>query len=150
MLIRKPGFKVFIVNLKDFNWVIKPSWKLAPDISIDFKTVVSFKYHKFFDVFSCQKSDKISFFRAYNYHISLKKGTKLFFSPLYNISRKKNEKFCKYLFDNSDKRFIRASQSPVASPIFFYKSLEKAYNFMSTIRVLMLLQLKIDIFCFLL
>lgn len=119
MLIKKPGHKVFTVNLRDLDQVVKPPWKPALDTSIDPSTIVLLEYHKFFDVFSCQKLGKIFPYRAYNHHISLKKGTEPLFGPLYNISREENEELCKYLFENLDKGFIRASQSPTASSVLF-------------------------------
>ena len=119
MLTRKPRHKVFTVNPKDLDWVHKLFWNPALDINIDPKIVVLSKYYEFFDKLFCQKSDEIPFYRAYNYHISLKERTKPFFGPLYDMSREKNEELCKYLFDNLDKGFIRASQSLSASPVLF-------------------------------
>lgn len=122
MLTRKLRHKVFTVYFKNLNWVIKPLSKPTSDTSIDLETIILFKYHKFFNVFSCQKSDKISFYRAYNYYILLKKETEPFFGPLYGMSCKKNEELYKYLFDNLDIGFIRAGQSLTASSVFFTKT----------------------------
>ena len=119
MLTKKPRHKVFTVNLRDIDLVLKPTWKPSPDISIDPSTFVLLEYHKFLDIFFCQKSDEISSYGAYNHYIPLKERTEPFLGPLYGMSRKDNEKLCKYLLENLDKRFIRASQSFVASPFLF-------------------------------
>ena len=109
MLTKKPGHKVFTVNLKDLDQVFKPFWQPALDTSIDLSTIIPSEYHEFLNVFSRQKSDEIPLYGAYNYYIPLKEGIKPPFGPLYNMSHKKNEELCKYLLENLDKGFIRAS-----------------------------------------
>ena len=121
MLTKKPGHKVFTVNLRDLDRVVKPPWKPAPDTSIDPSTVVLLEYHEFLDVFSRQKSDEIPPYGAYNHHIPLKEGTEPPFGPLYGMSREENEELRKYLLENLDKGFIRASQSPATSPVLFVR-----------------------------
>lgn len=92
-MTKKPQYKVFTINFKDIYYVIKLPKKLIPDISIHYSIIVSLEYHEFFNVFSYEKSDKISLYKAYNYHILLKKGTKYLFDPLYNISSEKMKSF---------------------------------------------------------
>lgn len=119
MLTRKPGHKVFTVNLRDLDRVVKPPLKAAPDASIDPKTAVPSEYHEFLDVFSRQKADELPPYGVYYHHIPLKEDTEPPFGPLNGMSREENEELRKYLLENLDKGFIRASQSPAASPILF-------------------------------
>ena len=119
MLTKKLRYKKFIVNFRNLNWVIKLSSQPTSNISIDPKTIIPSKYLKFFNVFSCQKSDKILFYKAYIYYILIKKETELFFGSLYNMNYKKNKKLYKYFFDNLDIKFIKADQSSAALLVFF-------------------------------
>lgn len=66
------------------------------------------------------------------------------------MSHNKNEELRKYLFENLDKEFKRASQSPIESSVYLYKNLEEAYNFVSTITTSMPLLFRINIFYLLL
>lgn len=81
--------------------------------------MVPLEYHEFLNVFSQKKSDEISPHGPYNYHIRLKEGTKPPYDPFYRMSCEENEELCKYLLENLDKRFIKASQSPATSPVLF-------------------------------
>lgn len=45
------------------------------------------------------------------------------------MNHKKNEELCKYLFENLEKGFIRASKSPAASPILFILKLQGGLRF---------------------
>lgn len=57
MFIKKLDHKVFTINFKDFDWVVQPPYKFTLNTSIDLKTIIFFKYQKFFNIFSYQKSD---------------------------------------------------------------------------------------------
>lgn len=129
IFIKNPGHKVFTINLRDLDWVVKPLWKLASDTNINPKTIVLSKYHEFFNDFSYQKSDQIPLYGTYNYQISLKEGTKPLFGLLYGMSYKKNEELCKYLFENLNKGFIRASQFFTALSIFFVQKPQRGLQF---------------------
>ena len=48
-------------------------------------------------------------------------GTQLPADSLYEMSRDELEVLKKYLEDNLNKRYIRASSSPAAAPVFFVK-----------------------------
>lgn len=75
ILTKKPRYKIFTINLQDFDKVLNFSWKSALDTNIDSKTVILSKYHTFFNVFSYQKVDKIPGHKPYNHYISFKKKT---------------------------------------------------------------------------
>lgn len=81
--------------------------------------MVSLEYHEFFNIFFQTKSDKILSHRPYNHYIELKKGTKSPYKLLYRMSHEENKELHKYLFENLDKKFIRVSQSPIASSVLF-------------------------------
>lgn len=57
MFIKKLDYKVFTINFRDFDWVVKSPYKFTLDTSIDLKTIIFSKYQKFFNIFSYQKSD---------------------------------------------------------------------------------------------
>jgi hypothetical protein len=77
-------------------------------------------------VFSKSKSDKLPLHRLYNHKIELKGDNTLGYSLLYKITTAELETVKKYLINNLDKRFIKASQALYAAPVLFVKKLNKS------------------------
>ena len=89
---------------------------------IDFKIVMSEKYHDFLNVFSKQKTDKFLSHRKYDHRIELEKEKK---APnrafLYRMSKQKLELVKIYLEKHFDKKFIAISSAFFAFSILFAK-----------------------------
>jgi hypothetical protein len=79
------------------------------------------EYHDLLEVFSREDSNKLPERRAYDHKIELEDGKQHRFGPLYSMSQDELRVLRKYLDDNLSKGFIRASTSPVASPVIFVK-----------------------------
>jgi hypothetical protein len=72
-------------------------------------------------VFSKSKSDKLPLHRLYDHKIELKGDNTLEYSLLYKITTAELEIVKKYLINNLDKGFIKASQALYAAPVLFVK-----------------------------
>jgi hypothetical protein len=77
-------------------------------------------------VFFKSKSDKLSPHRLYNHKIELKDNNTLEYSLLYKITIAKLKTVKKYLINNLDKGFIKASQAPYTAPVLFVKKPDKS------------------------
>ena len=89
--------------------------------NIDPATILKPDYYEFLPLFSRQEANKLPPYRLYDHHISLLLGKTPLFGPLYGISREENKELWKFLKENLDKGFIRASQSLTVSLIMFVK-----------------------------
>lgn len=76
-------------------------------------------HHQFADVFDASAADKLPPHRPTDHTFELKPGTTPPAGPLYNMSIEELQVLRKWLAENLDKGFIRASQSPAASPVLF-------------------------------
>jgi hypothetical protein len=80
-------------------------------------------------VFSKSKSDKLSLYRLYDHKIELKGNNTLRYSLLYKITIAKLKTVKKYLINNLDKGFIKASQALYAAPVLFVKKPDRSLRF---------------------
>jgi hypothetical protein len=80
-------------------------------------------------MFSKSKSDKLPLHRLYNYKIKLKNDNALRYSLLYKITTAKLKTIKKYLINNLDKGFIKASQALYTALMFFVKKPDKSLRF---------------------
>ena len=97
------------------------------DKNINPATILLPKYHKFLNLSSRKLAKTLPPHReGVDHHIKLIPGKTPPFGPLYNITRKENEELRAWLNENLIKGFIRASQSPAASPVLFIKKVNKA------------------------
>jgi hypothetical protein len=78
-------------------------------------------YYEFLLVFDQQETNKFLPYREYNYKIKLLLGKLLPAGPLYNMLEDELLVLRKFLEENFSKGFIRASLSPIASPVLFAK-----------------------------
>jgi hypothetical protein len=114
-LARRRGYEICAVSIADIDKA------LAVKKHTDPLTKVPPKYHDLIDVFSRENSDKLPVRRLYDHKIELIKGKQHGFGPLYGMSQDELKVLRKYLEDHLSKGFIRASSSPVASPVIFVK-----------------------------
>ena len=114
-LARKPGYHIFAASMADIEKALEPKKEVDP------LTILPEEYHEFIDVFSRKESDILPPHRPYDHKITLKDSSSLPFSRLYPISRDKLLVLHKYLREHLNKDFIKASLSPVASPVLFVK-----------------------------
>jgi len=116
-IARRRGYQIFAVSLADVEKALEekpttdPREKLPPE------------YHDLLGTFSRKEADKLPRHRAYDHRIELLPGKEEGhgFGPLYGMSRNELLVLKKYLEDNLSKGFIRASRSPVASPVIFVR-----------------------------
>lgn len=94
---------------------------LEPKAIIDPATKVPSHYHEFLKVFDQAEADKLPPHRDCDHEIMLQPGTTPPHGPLYGMSEDELVVLRKFLQENLDKGFIRASTSPAASPVLFAK-----------------------------
>jgi len=92
-------------------------------------TKVPVCHYKHLEVFSRKEANKLVEHQLYNYKIVLKKGKQPGFRPLYGMSQNKLQVLRKYLDEHLSKGFIRASSSPIATPIIFVKKPSSSLRF---------------------
>jgi hypothetical protein len=80
-------------------------------------------------VFFKSKSDKLSPHRLYDHKIELKDDNTLRYSLLYKITMAKLETVKKYLINNLNKGFIKASQALYVAPVLFVKKPDRSLRF---------------------
>jgi hypothetical protein len=114
-LVKKRGHEIFAVSIADINKALEPK------VYTDPATKVPPEYHDLLEVFSREDSDRLPKRRPYDHNIKVEEGKQHGFGPLYGMSQNELKVLRKYLCDNLSKGFIRASSSPVASPVIFVK-----------------------------
>jgi hypothetical protein len=114
-LAQKPDHEIFSATMADINKA------LATKTYTDPKTKVPVEYHDLLHVFSRAEADKLPTRRPYDHQIKLEPGKQPGYGPLYGMSLNELKVLKKYLDENLSKGFIRASSSPVASPVIFVK-----------------------------
>ena len=75
--------------------------------------------HEYLHVFDAQEAEKLPPHRHCDHKIEVKPGTTPPSGPLYNMSVQELRVLRKWLDENLEKGFIRASNSPAASPVLF-------------------------------
>jgi hypothetical protein len=90
---------------------------------IDPKSVMSFEYHDFLNVFFKKKADVLSSHRKHDYRLKLEKNHEIDheYASLYNLSEEELQLIKKYLKEHLDKEFIELSTAFYASSILFAK-----------------------------
>ena len=88
---------------------------------VDPRLTVPREYHDYLDVFSKAKADELPPHRTFDHRIPLLENATPPFGPIYSLSTVEQEALRTYLEENLEKGFIRASESPAASPILFVK-----------------------------
>ena len=88
---------------------------------IDPRTKLPGYLHDYLPAFDTDEADKLPPHRSCDHTIELKPGETPPHGPLYNMSEDELKVLRKFLQDNLAKGFIRASNSPAASPVLFAK-----------------------------
>lgn len=114
-MARRHGHELLAISMADIEKALSPKTYTDP------KTKVPQEYHQHLEVFSRKASDQLPGHRPYDHKIEVEEGKTPPFGPLYGMSRNELKVLWKYLQDNLGKGFIRASRSPVASPVIFVK-----------------------------
>jgi hypothetical protein len=114
-LARKSHHEILAISLKDIDQA------LAVKKDTDPATKLPRELHDLLTLFSRAEADKLPRRREYDHRIELEPGKKPGYGPLYSMSRAELLVLKKYLEENLAKGFIRASKSPVASPVIFVK-----------------------------
>jgi hypothetical protein len=98
---------------------------------IDSKSVVSFEYHDFLNVFFKEKIDILSSHRKHDHRIELEKDheSNHEYVSLYNLSKDELQLIKKYLKKHLNKEFIESSTTSYASSILFVKKSEEELRF---------------------
>ncbi|OWT42257.1 reverse transcriptase (RNA-dependent DNA polymerase) domain-containing protein [Pochonia chlamydosporia 170] len=102
-------------SLEDIHKALEPKTFINP------ATKVPEHYHEFLKVFDQTEADKLPPHRHCDHEIELQPGTTPPHGPLYGMSEDELVVLRKFLQENLDKGFIRASTSPAASPVLFAK-----------------------------
>ena len=83
------------------------------------KEIVPMEYHDYLDVFDEEKANCFPDSRSWDHKIEMKEDFEpKSFSP-YKLTPGEQPELDKFLKENLDKGYIRPSQSPMASPMFF-------------------------------
>jgi len=128
LIRRKESVQIFAMSLYDINKALEtPSpnpqdtEKAEPSDYEQLKSLIPPEYHSFLPLFCESIANKLPPHRPYNHRIPLKEGFKPPFGPLYSVARHELEACKKWIEENLDKGFIRASSSPAGAPILFVK-----------------------------
>ena len=112
-------------NMEIFSILIRDIEKaLAPKSTTDLAKKLSIEYHNLLDVFPQSDSDILPPHRLYDHKIPLIEEKTPPWGLLYSMSQDKLKILKKYLEENLNKGFIRASSSPSASLILFARKPE--------------------------
>ncbi len=112
--------KIFVVFMKNLKIQLK---KQNSNKIIDSKSVISFEYHDFLNVFLKEKTDVLSSHRKHDHRIKFEKDHEFDheYASLYNLSKEKLLLIKKYLKKHLIKEFIEFSTILYVSFIFFAK-----------------------------
>jgi hypothetical protein len=115
--------EVFITSLSEIEKAIEDKERPGEDHleEEEIKQHLPEWYHKFADVFSKIKSDKLPERKEYDHKIELEKEVELGYCLLYRMSAEELQAAKDYIMENLDKGFIVPSNAPFASPILMAK-----------------------------
>ncbi len=128
ILSRQKIVKIFVVFMKDLKIQLK---KQNSNKMIDSRSVMSFEYHDFLNVFSKKKANIFSSHKKHDHRIELEKDheSNHEYVSLYNLSEKKLLLIKKYLKKHLNKNFIELSIAFYASSILFVKKSDNKLRF---------------------
>jgi hypothetical protein len=96
---------------------------------IDSKSMISFKYHDFLNVFFKKKTNILFSHRKHNHKIEIEIKKSHEYASLYNMSKDELLLIKKYLQKHLNKKFIEINIASYASFIFFAKKLDEELRF---------------------
>jgi hypothetical protein len=105
--------------------------KQNSSVVIDLKSVISFEYHDFLNVFFKKKADILSSHKKHDHQIELEKDheSEHEYVSLYNLSKEELQLVKKYLKKHLNKDFIESSTASYASLILFVKKSDEELRF---------------------
>jgi hypothetical protein len=115
-LARKKKCQILSISLNSLNKSLEDT-----EIKENWKEKIPEEYHQYLDMFDEVLANSLPPHRPYDHRINLQPGKEPPFGPLYGMSRNELTALKKFLEENLDKGFIRASNSPAAAPILFVK-----------------------------
>jgi len=117
-LIGQPEVQIAAISMKD---IMDQHTKEKTD-DIDPRELLPEMYHPFVEAFSKKKSDSVPPHRKSDFKVELEEGKHPDWIPrLYRMTREEMAEVKRWVTENLSKGFIKASQSPWASPILFVK-----------------------------
>jgi hypothetical protein len=128
ILFRQKNVEIFVVFMKNLKIQLK---KQDSNTMTDSRSVISFEYHDFLNVFFKEKANILSFHRKHDYRIELEKDheSNHEYASLYNLSEEELLLVKKYLKKHLNKKFIESSTTSYASLILFVKKSDKELRF---------------------
>jgi hypothetical protein len=128
ILFRQKDVKIFVVFMKNLKISSK---KQDSNTMIDFKSVMSSKYHDFLNVFFKEKANILLSHRKHDHRIKLEKDheSEHEYASLYNLSKEELLFIKKYLKKHLNKEFIEFSTVLYVSLILFAKKSDDELRF---------------------
>jgi hypothetical protein len=126
ILFRQKNVKIFVVFMKNLNIQLK---KQDNNKIIDSKSMISFEYHDFLNVFFNKKANILSSHRKHDHKIEIETKKSHEYASLYNMSKDELLLIKKYLQKYLNKKFIETSIASYASLILFAKKFDEELRF---------------------
>jgi hypothetical protein len=128
ILFRQRNVEIFVILMKNLKIQLK---KQDNNTMINFRSVMSFEYHDFLNVFFKEKANILSFHRKHDHDIKLEKDHESSheYASLYNLSKEELLLIKKYLKKHLNKEFIESSTISYASFILFVKNSNEELRF---------------------
>jgi hypothetical protein len=125
-LSRQKNVEIFVVFMKDLDIQLK---KQDNSKVIDSKSMISFEYHDFLDVFFKKKANILSSHKKHDHKIEIEAEKSHEYAFLYNMSEDELLLIKKYLQEHLNKKFIEISTAFYASFILFAKKFDEELRF---------------------
>ncbi len=122
-LTRKKNHDLFVIFMRNIDKALKIT------SFIDSVTLLSFEYHNFLNVFSCELMNTLSERHLYDHKIQLQKSKTSIFESLYDMFQNELRVLKKYLKNNLIKDFIQVSSFLAIFLILFVKKSSEELRF---------------------
>ena len=140
-LSKQKNVKLFVISFKD----IDDQFQKNTDTSIDFKIILSKKFHDLINVFFKSTSNKLTSHKEHDYKIKIKENQKFEHNSLKEINFRKFDFVKKYFENNLKKEFIIVHYAFCSSSILLIKKSNNELKFCVNYRKLNLIIQKIGI-----
>ena len=121
----KKNVKLFVISFKD----IDDQFQKNIDISIDFKIILSKKFHGLINVFFKSTLNELTSHRKHDHKKKFKKNQKLEYSSLKEMNFRKFDFVKKYFENNLKQKFIIVNYAFCSSSILLIKKLDNDLKF---------------------
>jgi hypothetical protein len=126
ILSRQKNVEIFVVFMKDLDIQLK---KQDNNKIIDSKSVISFEYHDFLNVFFKKKTNILFSHKKHDHKIEIETEKLHEYASFYNMSKDELLLIKKYLQKYLNKKFIKTSTVSYASFILFAKKFDEELRF---------------------